>query len=155
MREKNVKSGTTAAGIPLEPRTSGILSVALGLYQDMSIVAKNPILELSSNTFNQEVVANRSPILIDFWAPWCGPCRMMKPILAQAAEALAGDVRVATINVDDEPAIADAFGIRSIPTLVLVADGKVIDSVNGIVPASGLVTKIRAKLSATKVADGG
>lgn len=109
----------------------------------------NPILELTAQTFTAEVVENKTPILIDFWAPWCGPCRMMKPILGEVAKSLAGEVRVAEVNVDDEPAIADAFGIRSIPTLVLIQGGHVVDSVNGVVPAERLVSHIRAKLGAT------
>lgn len=109
--------------------------------------AGSKILHITEGGFNQAVVEDPTPILIDFWAPWCGPCRMMNPILAEASESLAGKVRVAKVNVDEEPRIADAFGIRGIPTLVLIKEGKVIDVLQGVMPADQLVKRVEAAVA--------
>jgi thioredoxin len=110
--------------------------------------AANPsVIELKTDAFKAEVIDNGTPILIDFWAPWCGPCRIMKPHLEETAKQLAGVVRVSQVNVDEEPKLADAFGIQSIPTLVLMQDGKVIDAMQGVVPSGALVARIRERLA--------
>ncbi|MHB8637762.1 MAG: thioredoxin [Fimbriimonadaceae bacterium] len=106
------------------------------------------VIDLTQESFKREVIDNPRPILIDFWAPWCGPCRTMKPILGEAAQALDGIARVAQINVDNEPRIAEAFGIRGIPTLVLVQEGKVLDSFTGVIPAKRLVEQVSTRLAA-------
>lgn len=104
------------------------------------------VIELKTDAFKAEVIDDGSPILIDFWAPWCGPCRMMKPHLDETAKQLAGVVRVSQVNVDEEPMLADAFGIQSIPTLVLMQGGKVVDAMRGVVPSGALVARIKEKL---------
>lgn len=104
------------------------------------------VLELTTSAFKGEVIDNPKPILIDFWAPWCGPCRAMKPVLAEASQSLAGKVRVASVNVDQERAIAEAFGIRSIPTCVLMQNGKVLDAFVGVVPAKDLVADVLGRI---------
>lgn len=104
--------------------------------------ALNPIMQLNSATFQTEVVGDPTPILVDFWAPWCGPCLMMKPILKEAAAKLGGVSRVAQVNVDDHPTLAEPFGIRGIPTCVLIADGAVLDTITGLVPATTLVSRV-------------
>ncbi|MBS1706774.1 MAG: thioredoxin [Armatimonadetes bacterium] len=106
------------------------------------------IVELTRDTFKQEVVEDVSPILIDFWAPWCGPCRALKPILDNVAQDLEGKVRVGKVNVDDEPQLAEAFNIRGIPTLVLIRDKAVIDSLSGILPREALTQRVLSKISA-------
>jgi thioredoxin len=106
------------------------------------------VIELKTEAFKAEVIDNGSPILLDFWAPWCGPCRMMKPHLEEAALQLDGVARVAQINVDEEQALAEAFGIKSIPTLVLMQNGQVIDAMRGVVPSDELVARIRSKVIA-------
>lgn len=106
-----------------------------------------PVIELKTEDFRTTVIDDGTPILLDFWAPWCGPCRMMKPHLEDTARQLAGSVRVAQVNVDEEPAIAEAFGIQSIPTLVLLRGGQVVNAVQGVVPASALVPHIEKLLS--------
>ena len=112
----------------------------------MNTISEASVIELTSANFKAEVIDNPSPILIDFWAPWCGPCRMMKPILHEAAGELAGQVRVASLNVDDEPAISNTFGITSIPTCVLIKDGKLVDAMVGVIPASQLAARVKSKI---------
>lgn len=83
-------------------------------------------LAINSDNFESEVMQSDKPVLIDFWAPWCGPCRMIAPIVDELDKELEGHVKVAKINVDDEPEIASRFNVMSIPTLTLVKNGEVV-----------------------------
>ncbi|HLK15149.1 MAG TPA: thioredoxin [Fimbriimonadaceae bacterium] len=112
----------------------------------MSNAQATDILNLTTGAFQKVAIEDPTPILIDFWAPWCGPCRMMNPILHQAAEKLGAEVRIAKVNVDDEPALAEAFGVRGIPTFALMKGGKVVDAFSGVMPADALVARIRRSL---------
>lgn len=82
-------------------------------------------VNVTMNNFEEEVMKADKPVLIDFWASWCGPCKMIAPIISTIAQEQAGKVKVCKINVDDEPELANAFKISSIPTLVVVKEGKV------------------------------
>jgi thioredoxin len=88
------------------------------------------ILELTSGNFDEETKA-ASPILVDFWAEWCGPCRMVAPVLEQLAKDYAGKARVGKVNVDEHSAIAMRYGVQSIPTLLLFKQGKVVEQYIG------------------------
>jgi len=81
------------------------------------------LLELTDTTFDEEVGSSELPLVVDFWAEWCGPCRMVAPVLEQIAVENAGKIRLAKLNVDDAPAVAQRFGIMSIPTLMVFQDG--------------------------------
>ena len=81
------------------------------------------LLELTNETFDEEVGSSEIPLIVDFWAEWCGPCRMVAPVLEQIASENQGKVRLAKLNVDDAPGVAQRFGIMSIPTLMVFQDG--------------------------------
>lgn len=106
------------------------------------------IIEITEANFKKEVIESAEPVLIDFWAPWCGPCRMLTPILDEAAGLLESTCRIGKVNVDEQARLADAFGVRSIPTLVLMRGDKPVDAFSGILPATALVDRVKSKLAA-------
>lgn len=91
------------------------------------------IMELADDTFATDVEKGDGLVLVDFWAPWCGPCRMVAPMIEELAEEYAGRVSFGKLNVDDAPATAGAYGIRSIPTIALFKDGVPVGGVVGVV----------------------
>mgnify|MGYP001392237360 CR=1 FL=1 len=99
------------------------------------------VLHLTSGAMDQ-VLAQDKPVLIDFWAPWCGPCRMQGPILDEVSTRVGEGAIVAKVNVDDEPALAGQFGVSSIPTLVVLKDRKLLQRWVGVQRADALVTAL-------------
>lgn len=90
------------------------------------------VRELSDRNFKAEVLKSTLPTLVDFWAPWCGPCRAVGPIVEQLAVEHADSIKVAKLNVDEGPGVAAAYGIHSIPTLIIFKDGKIADRFVGV-----------------------
>jgi thioredoxin 1 len=88
-------------------------------------------LEISDANFKSEVIESSMPVLVDFWAPWCGPCKMIAPVLDELAQEYEGKVKIVKLNVDEHQNTATEFGIRSIPTLILFKDGKVLEQTIG------------------------
>ena len=105
------------------------------------------ILEVSDATFDQEVLRSDQPVLVDFWAVWCGPCRAIAPMVDTVATAYTGKLKVAKMNVDENGATPSRYGIRGIPTLLFFKGGKVADQVVGYVPQSVIEEKIQRLLA--------
>jgi thioredoxin 1 len=104
-------------------------------------------VELTDSSFENEVLKSTLPVLIDFWAIWCGPCRMVSPIVEEIAGEYAGKLKVGKVDVDSNPATAMQYGIRSIPTLLLFKDGQVIEQIVGAVPKRVIVDKLSRHLA--------
>ena len=98
-------------------------------------------INITNQNFNEEVIQSDKPVLIDFWASWCGPCRMIAPIVEEIAEERS-DIKVGKINVDDEPELATRFGIMSIPTLVVIKDGEIVNKLVGARPKNQILAMI-------------
>lgn len=93
---------------------------------------------VTAENFDSEVIQSSGPVLVDFWAPWCGPCRVIGPVVEEFATQYAGKLKVGKLNVDDHPTIAQRFGITGIPALLFFNDGDVVDTVVGAVPKNVL-----------------
>ena len=104
------------------------------------------VVEFSSGNFEQEVMKSPIPVLVDLWAAWCGPCRMVAPVVEELAGTYQGKVKVGKLNVDDHPAVAARFRIMNIPTLLLFKGGQEADRIVGVVPKEELTRRIERVL---------
>jgi thioredoxin 1 len=106
----------------------------------------NGVLEISDATFQRDVINSTQPVLVDFWAPWCGPCRMIAPVVEELAMEYAGSVKIVKVNIDDNSHSAEAYGVSSIPTLLVFKGGQIVNSFVGVQSKS----KIQQALDAAK-----
>jgi thioredoxin len=104
------------------------------------------IQQVGDDNFDAEVIHAQLPVLIDFWAPWCGPCRAIAPLVEELAQQYEGKLKVAKMNVDENPATPSRYGVRGIPNLLLIKDGTVKDQIVGAVPKAKLVDAIEKVL---------
>ncbi|PSB33133.1 thiol reductase thioredoxin [Chlorogloea sp. CCALA 695] len=95
-------------------------------------------VQVTDASFKQEVLDSEVPVLVDFWAPWCGPCRMVAPVVDEIAQQYDGQIKVVKLNTDENPNVASQYGIRSIPTLMIFKGGQRVDMVVGAVPKTTL-----------------
>ena len=100
------------------------------------------VMEFSQSNFEQEVLKAHTPVLVDFWAAWCGPCRVIAPIVEELSGQYAGKIKMGKLNVDDHPQVAAQYGIMNIPTLLLFHGGKEVDRIVGVVPKEEFIRRI-------------
>jgi thioredoxin 1 len=105
-------------------------------------MASSDIVNLEDGTFEQEVLKSETPVLVDFWATWCGPCKAIAPAVDEIAREYKGKLKVGKVDIDQHQQVAQKFGIRSIPTLLVFKGGRVVDTIIGAVPKSKLVDAV-------------
>jgi thioredoxin 1 len=113
-----------------------------------TFMAGKNLVEITDGEFEQEILKSDIPALVDFWAPWCGPCRTIAPAVESVAEKFSGKLKVAKMNVDDNRSTPGNYGIMSIPTLILFKNGEVVDRITGAVPQSRLEEAVEKALEA-------
>ena len=102
-------------------------------------------LEFTDDSFENEVLKSDKPVLVDFWAEWCGPCKMVGPIVDELADEFEGEAKVGKVDVDNNPEVSSKYGIRSIPSLLIFKNGEVVDQIVGAVPKAQLKKQLEAQ----------
>jgi thioredoxin 2 len=126
--------------VPAEKLRAGLEPVC-GRCKTPLYASTHPVIVTDAN-FAEQVERSPLPVLLDMWAPWCGPCRMIAPIVEQLAGELAGRVKVAKLNTDENPMTASRFNVRSIPTLLVLKDGQEVDRIVGALPKQEILRKL-------------
>src|SRR5438876_3086193 len=144
--ERLVKCPSCGATNRLPPSQPGRTVVCGKCKTPLEGGASRP-LHVTDGTFADQVERNPLPVLLDLWAEWCGPCHMLSPTIEQLSSELSGRVAVAKLNIDENPATADRFGVRSIPTLLLLKDGREIDRLVGVQPKQEILRHVQAVLA--------
>ena len=106
-----------------------------------------PTVEITDTNFEQEVIKSEIPVLIDFWAVWCGPCKAIAPIVEELASEYDGKLKVGKLDIDNNQEVSIKYGIRSIPTLLLFKDGKIVDQIVGAVPKAQILAKLSGHIA--------
>jgi thioredoxin 2 len=128
--------------VPSEKLAQGLQAVCSRCKSPLPVGEGKPVTVNDAN-FSTEVERSPLPVLLDLWAPWCGPCRMVAPVLEELATEMAGRVRVAKLNVDENPATATRFQVRSIPTLLVLKGGKEMERIVGVQPKAEIVRRLQ------------
>lgn len=115
-------------------------------FKEKYSMASEKVLTITDSSFDADVIKSDKPVLVDFWATWCAPCKAITPVIEAIAEEYDGRIVVGKVNVDDSPATPGKYGVRGIPTIILFNDGKVVDQVVGAVPKSQLEALIKKAL---------
>jgi thioredoxin 1 len=110
------------------------------------MASESDLLQVSDKNFTSEVLQSGLPVLVDFWATWCGPCRAIAPLIEDLAKEFFGRVKITKLNVDENPSTPGQYGVRGIPTLILFKEGKVLDQIVGSVPKARLKAMIEKAL---------
>lgn len=101
------------------------------------------VIRITQDNFQSEVLESKVPVIVDFWAEWCGPCRMLGPLVEAAAEELGDSAKVGKVNIDEETALSDQFRIMSVPTLMVFRDGKAVNQSIGVIPKEEIVRLVK------------